>query len=515
MLQTLTDITDEETDILVHKSLERINNICTSKETIMDILGITPYNTNMTPFQKAVKLYPALINDTYAKDIIREIKNSLLKKYRSGKLEITGKYTFILPDYYAACEYWFGHIQKPKGLLADGEVFCWLFRQYDKLDCLRSPHLYKEHAVRANTANNIYDSRTCNIRKWFTTNGIYASTHDLISKLLMYDVDGDKALVVADKDFIRIAERNMSGIVPLYYNMRKAEPVKLNMENIYAGLAAAFTGGNIGTYSNNISKIWNNNVFINGTEEEKQEAEDCVKMLCCQNNFVIDYAKTLYKPEFPQETSRKIAKYTNSKLPAFFEFAKDKDKTQLEERNQSLVNRIYDKIPDRHINTRVMELGNIDYQKMMSDITIICDKKVSALYNKLNKQYRYMVNQKDNDNSNLRYITCKTREQFCLLGYTNEIITDMLVEYLYGGNKRYKQLLWFCYGEYILNNLRKNISVKKTKYIECTDCGEWFEAGISSKKIRCGKCSVLERKRINQEYYKKIRPVNTIKKVPL
>ena len=77
MLQTLTDITNEETDILVHKSLERINNICTSKETIMDILGITPYNTNMTPFQKAVKVYPALINDTYAKDIIREIKNSL------------------------------------------------------------------------------------------------------------------------------------------------------------------------------------------------------------------------------------------------------------------------------------------------------------------------------------------------------------------------------------------------------------------------------------------------------
>lgn len=326
MLQTLTDITDEETDIIVHKSLERINNICTSKETIMDILGITPYNTNMTPFQKAVKLYPALINDTYAKDIIRGIKNSLLKKYRSGKLEITGKYTFILPDYYAACEHWFGHIKTPEGLLADGEVFCWLFRQYDKLDCLRSPHLYKEHAVRNNTANNIYGRRACNIRKWFITNGIYASTHDLISKILMYDVDGDKALVVADKNFTRIAERNMAGIVPLYYNMKKAEPVKLNMENIYSGLTAAFTGGNIGTYSNNISKIWNNDVFINGTEEEKQEAADCVKMLCCQNNFVIDYAKTLYKPEFPQETSKKIAKYTNSKLPAFLNLPKTKIK---------------------------------------------------------------------------------------------------------------------------------------------------------------------------------------------
>ena len=59
----------------------------------------------------------------------------------------------------------------------------------------------------------------------------------------MYDVDGDKSLVVADQDFVRIAERNMNGIVPLYYNMRKAEPTQLNNKNIYAGLNAAFTGG--------------------------------------------------------------------------------------------------------------------------------------------------------------------------------------------------------------------------------------------------------------------------------
>ena len=47
----------------------------------------------------------------------------------------------------------------------------------------------------------------------------------------MYDVDGDKSLVVADKDFVRIAERNMNGIVPLYYNMRKAEPTRLTISD--------------------------------------------------------------------------------------------------------------------------------------------------------------------------------------------------------------------------------------------------------------------------------------------
>lgn len=187
MLQTLTNITDDEIDLLTQKSLERIRNVCSSKETMMDILGITPYNMNMTPFQKAVKMYPALLSDTYAKDVIREVKDSLLKKYRSGKLEVVGKYTFLLPDFYAACEYWFGHIKEPKGLLNDQEVFCWLFKRYDKLDCLRSPHLYKEHAIRFNVANKAYCERVDKIREWFITDGIYASTHDLISKLLQFD----------------------------------------------------------------------------------------------------------------------------------------------------------------------------------------------------------------------------------------------------------------------------------------------------------------------------------------
>lgn len=513
MLQTLTNITDDEIDLLTQKSAERISNVCSSKETMMDILGITAYNTNMTTFQKAVKMYPALLNDSYAKDVIREVKNSLLKKYRSGKLEVNGKYTFLLPDFYAACEYWFGHIDTPTGLLSDKEVFCWLFKRYEKLDCLRSPHLYKEHAIRFNVANKVYGDRTKYIREWFTTDGIYASTHDLISKVLMYDVDGDKSLVVADKDFVRIAERNMNGIVPLYYNMRKAEPTQLNNKNIYAGLNAAFTGGNIGIYSNNISKIWNDEIFISGTDDEKAEAIDCVKRLCCQNNFVIDYAKTLYKPEFPHEINEQIAKYTNCKLPAFFEYAKDKEKSQVKKRNGSFVNKIYDRIPNKPINTRGLKLDRINYKYMMANDKNVCTKEVAELYDELNKQYRYMINMKDEYIDNLRYVACKIRSEFTQLGYSDETITDMLVEYLYKREKRYKQILWFCYGQYIVNNLVKNaennkdiresVDVRKTKFVQCDDCGEWFEAPIESKSTRCEPCKKEYRKKWDRERKKK------------
>lgn len=497
MLQTLTSISDEEINLLTDKSAERIRNICSSKESMLDILGITPYNTNMSPFQQAVKIYPALLSDTYAKDVIREAKNSLLRKYRSGKLEVDGKFTFLLPDFYAACEYWFGHIENPPGLLSDKEVFCWLFKHTDRLDCLRSPHLYKEHAIRYNAANETYGERCTFIREWFPTNAVYTSTHDLISKLLQFDVDGDRSLVIADEDFIKIAERNMEGIVPLYYNMRKAEPTELNHQTIYDGLIKAFTNGNIGLYSNEISKIWNHDVFMKGSGREKQEAMDTVKLLCMENNFCIDAAKTLYMPKRPAWFHPVVSKYTNCKLPAFFEFAKDKDKSQLSVRNESLVNKIYDRIPDKPINTRGLKLGRIEYRKMMSNGNIVCKKKISDLYDKLNRQYRYMVHMKDEYIDNLRYIACKIRGEFAKSGIPEETIADMLVEYLYGREKRYKQLLWFCYGQYIVRHLEQNIAVPKTKYIPCVDCNEWFEIPLKNKRTcRCRACQIIH----NREY---------------
>lgn len=495
MLQTLTNISDSEIDALTQKSAEKIESVCSSKDTMMNILGVTPYNTKMTPFQKAIKIYPSLLSDTYAKDVIREVKDSLLKKYRSGKLEVVGKYTFLLPDFYAACEYWFEGIEHPNGLLSNKEVFCNLFKKSDKLDCLRSPHLYKEHAIRFNVASDGYGDRVLKTKEWFTTNAVYTSVHDLISKILQFDVDGDKSLVVADSSFIAIAERNMNGVVPLYYNMRKAEPMQLNSKNIYSGLNAAFTGGNIGIYSNNISKIWNDDVFIHGSEREKQHAVDCVKRLCCQNNFVIDYAKTLYKPEFPKHINKEIQEFTKKKLPGFFKYAKDKEKEQVEIRNQSFVNKIFDRIPNKAINTKGLNLGSIDYRLLMGSVNTVCSKDVANLHDELNRKYRYMINMKDEYVDNLRYVACKIRERFCETGYSEDTITDMLVEYLYGHEKRYKQLLWFCYGQNIVNNLEKNIRIKKTKFIQCIDCGEYIEIDIKDTNTeRCENCYIKHRK---------------------
>ena len=214
-----------------------------------------------------------------------------------------------------------------------------------------------------------------------------------------------------------------------------------------------------------------------------------------ENNFAIDEAKTLYMPKRPKWFSPVVSQYTKCKLPAFFEYAKDKECIQVMDRNESFVNKIYTRIPNKPINTRRLNLGKINYLVLMGNSKIVCSKEVSEIYDRLNKQYRYMINMKDEYYDNLRYVACKIRSVFSSTGYSDETITDMLVEYLYGRGKRKKQLLWFCYGRYVLNNLKCNLtSVSKTKVVQCTDCGEWFEVDISSRRIRCNACNEGHRK---------------------
>ena len=505
MLQSLTDITDEEIAEIANDSIERIKNVCSSVDNIKRTMGITPYNTNMTAFQKAINMYPDLLNDKYAKEHVKSIKDSMVKRCKAGKLNVHGKYTFVVPDFYAACEHWFLGIENPDGLLEDGEVFCWLFRKSEKLDCLRSPHLYKEHPIRKNVACRSYGERQKAIREWFCTDAIYTSCKDLISRILQFDVDGDKLLVVSDKKLIEVAERNMEGIVPLYYNMRKAESAPLTSESIYNGLNAAFTGGNIGIYSNNISKIWNSEVFVRGTDEEKNGAVDIVKILCMENNYVIDYAKTLYKPERPGHVNEMITAFTNELLPHFFKYAKDKTDSQVVDANLSFVNKLDKLIPNPRINCRKLGLCEIDCSLMMNDPWAKFDEDDPLIqkYKEFDREYYFSIDaaisSEDEQQSGDRFakkvlkynsMSEKIRNELSKFGYSEIEITDILVKYLYGKkNSKNKTVLWMCYGDYIVNNLERYFK-PQTKVIQCEDCGEWFEVNIKdNESCRCFECA--------------------------
>ena len=536
MLQTLTEATDDEIDKIIKKSNDKLKNLCSSIQSMKSAFGITPdsCNDNMTYLQRAINLYPDLMNDEWLKIILRQIKDSMVKNYKAGSLSVNGKYTFLLPDFYAACEYWFMGNKNPNGLLDDQEVFCWLFRKAKELDCLRSPHLYKEHAIRKNIAWNGDKETQQQIREWFTTSAIYTSCRDLISKILQFDVDGDKSLVVADENIIEAAKDSMKDIVPLYYNMRKASPIQLNNKTIYDGLNAAFVGGNIGIYSNNISKIWNSDIFINGSIEDKRSAVDLVRLLCMENNFVIDFAKTLYKPERPSFIHDKITDFTNKKLPHFFTYAKDKTIDQVEDINNSFVNKLESKIINPRINSRSIGLKQIDYTKLVTNPNIECrvvfnkngkiNEELSdpmiVRYYQLNQQYHFKVNMECAELtrgdllSNTQYkqdlffkrIANEIRSELSQFGYNESEIVDILVKFLYYVKpSKHKSVLWFCYGKQIFENIERNIK-PKTKIIQCVDCGKWIETSVfDSATERCDECYDEYRKKYKAQKEKERR----------
>lgn len=493
MLQTLTDIFDEELEKIAESTIQDILNIGSDKETMLRVLGATKENKKKNWFQEALLIYPELLNDPHSRQVIKDKKRKLVKEARAGKLNVNGKYTFLCPDLYAFCEKLFLGKENPKGLLANGEVYCRLFEE-GKVDVLRSPHLYREHAIR----NNVIDDEK---KKWFITEGIYTSIHDPISKMLQFDNDGDKALVIQDETLVKVAERNMQGIVPLYYKMAKAGAEEINPENIYKSLILAYKA-NIGVISNDITKIWNS---------EKVDL-DAIKWLTMYNNFVIDYAKTLFMPEPPENVRQTLKSYANSKMPHFFKYVKEetkkikimkddkkrtltfKKKKEVEPINNSTVNRLHEIIPDKRINfTKIT--GKFDYKMLMKNKRVKLDEEIVNKYEELNKNKKELMNnQEEHESHKMPYIYERIRKELLKVNDDEQYVTDVLVKYLYAEkDSPFKTTLWSSFGDIIIKNMARNLNGTK----QCEMCGERIEKKRAKKY--CEKCAKKrERERVKR-----------------
>lgn len=492
MLQTLSDIKDEEIEKIIRKTKEDIEKIGNDYQVTMRILGATEYNKTPNYFQESLMIYPELFRDTYHKEILKQTKKSLVKQAKGGRLSINGRYQFLSPDLYAFCEWLFLDEKNPKGLLDDGEVYSSLNKNGVDLACLRSPHLYREWAIRKN-------KKTEELNKWFgCTKCLYTSCHDLISRILQFDVDGDKALVIQDRTLTAVAKRNMKGIVPLAYNLRKAKGENLNSENLYIGMVHAYTGGNIGPISNNITKVWNSNDKIS------EEQLNVVRWLCMENNQVIDYAKTLWKGTRPKNIDKIIKSYTKAQVPNFFIYAKDKEIGNVENTNNSTMNRISAMIPNSKIKYS-KTIGKFDYQMLMnkdSDFTIkrnpILDK-----YDYWQKHWKSIANLEDVhvDQDDL-WAFKKIREDLLSLGEKDYVINTLIV-YSYTVKKTStKKLLWSCFGKEIIDNLK--INTQDLGRV-CKICGKRFVPFHSGNfDLYCSsECYLIGKKQYDREYRQK------------
>ena len=98
-------------------------------------------------------------------------------------------------------------------------------------------------------------------------------------------------------------------------------------------------------------------------------------------------------------------------------------------------------------------------------------------------------------------VSNEIREELSKFGYNEIEICDILVKYLYGIKKsKHKEVLWFCYGKYIYDNLKRNVK-KPTKTIQCKDCGEWFEINRTNNiTYRCIECQNKARLKFKNGY---------------
>lgn len=461
MLQTLSDMSDTEVKRIVEPTIRELNAIGNDFRTTMRILAADEFNTHKNSFQEALYYYPELFKDTYHREILKQTKKSLVKQAKAGRLKVNGKYFFVSPDLYAFCEHLFLGVEKPKGLLGNGEVFCREYKDGGEIACLRSPHLYREWAIRRN-------KKTPETLKWFgDTQCVYISDEDLISKILQADFDGDKLLVVKDKTLITIAKRNMQNIVPLDYELKKAVGQTLNTDNVYASMCLAFTGGNIGIVSNKITKIWNG-------EKITQESLDVVKWLCYENNQVIDYAKTLWKNKPPKAVEQKISAYTKCDLPNFFIYAKDKSPSSVAKVNNSTMNRISAQIPSARIKY-CKTIGKFDYRILLNQaesFTIETDNPIIKAYDKW-KYYRNIHNiEQENNSAEDLYVFREIRKDIVESNksFSVDFIVNSLVVYLYTIRRSsVKKILWNCFGDILVENIKTNV---KPLGKVCEICGK-------------------------------------------
>ncbi|WMX58060.1 hypothetical protein [Peribacillus sp. R9-11] len=389
-LQSLVYIENEDLMDLVQMTNDDLINLGTDVDTMIRVLGCEDENEDKNEFQQAINLYPALLNDKNSKEAIKKRKEKIIEEAKSAKLSIDGKYTYVLPDWFAVMENIFKGIENPIGLLNDGQVYCNLYDE-GKVDLMRAPALSFEHAIRENI-------KTEEMKKWFITKGIHISADDLIPKILMADFDGDKIMCTPSKSLIKVVEENAErlDIVPLEYEMGVSDPKPINSDNIFESLKIAFKA-NIGIISNTISKIYNKNEF------DPKSDYTLIKKLTSYNNHIIDMAKTLDDVKLPPSVKAEWNKYDKQKLPYFFTYAKNKENVLY--KNQSTVNRVEDAIIDKRIHFKSV-VGKFDYRKLLwtpniKDEAFVINEKIDKgiidAYTYLDQNKRHYISTNEDD----------------------------------------------------------------------------------------------------------------------
>lgn len=506
------NVTQERIENLCKLTIEKINEAKTKPEIALEIMGIDLSDEDMEldAMKASIVAYPQMLQDVSVKKTIKNNIESQRKKAMSGKPLIRGFYNYICPDLYAACEHWFLGIENPSGLIPSNCVYNSFYDDKEEIEevcCLRSPHLSDcEHGMRT-----LVKKDEC--KKWFRGMDTVISTHDLLTKTLQCDVDGDECLIVHDRAFIDLVDRDK---LPLYYEMRKGDAKPVNNENIKECLHYSFQNSVIGQISNALTK------HLNAQEEPDLEF---VRYMTAYNNFCIDYPKSQYMPKLPSEYETLFEELKSEEMlfPYFFKYAKDKvtrkchEYALVEKSNVNLISKyIMNETKSNKDNIWMddTDKNNLDKEEnifnpkyFQSEIIRVDrqSKEYEQLYKVLAKlkkedttKHRNRIREKCNEKES-KILGYDTFYHYCcgeilnVIGMRKVVAAYLIdMEYFQRAFKdTSKEILWNCFGDIIYENLCKNLK-KDSKEISVGRMAYQNKADKEMEKARLVKAVIDE-----------------------
>lgn len=473
-LQTLPrdNFTEEAMELLCAKTVKLLCNSKIDVNTALKLMGADEdSNKELKPLQAALLLYPKLVNDSAVKEMIKENINTIRKKAMGGKIMVDGFYTYICPDLYAFCENLFCGIADPKGLIPGGTVYNAYYNDKDitEVDCLRSPHLGdSEHCIRT-----LVKTKEC--KEWFHGFDTIISNHDLITKHLMCDVDGDEMLITSSQELISLVDRDKPA---LYYDMEKADAEQITDEVLFECLVSSFDNSIIGNISNALTKLYS---------VDDEPNYELIRILTAYNNWMIDYPKTQKAMDLKQFAEEYQAWTDNKKhkLPHYFIYAKDKSETSVASYTNCNVDRVCQYIEstikktkykifdsEEVINPEIFKDKDIEVVRTSKEYLDLVELLGELHYKAQNVQRKTkriknkMTENKSIDENilktDLHYYLC--REAILNIFGDERKAASYLVDAEYyqhefkSGNKK---LIWNCFGDVIVENIKKNLASDK------------------------------------------------------
>ena len=487
MLQTLTDMTDEQIELLTKDTKELINKVHVDRDEQLKFLGATLDKKDRSNIQEIVRLYPEMLTSKYMKRQLGDTIASFKKQAKSGRIRLKAKRVFIIPDLVHFMSELFG--DGSDYALEPREVSFNVYKKSKRLALLRSPHLSREWFL----SENVFNEKT----KYFKTNGIYVSAKDLMSKVLMCDWDGDEALVIEDCEeqewLLNLAEEQMRDLRPLYYEMGGGDNTPINAYHTYNSLKFVYEKSNIGKVSNTLTNIW--------SKSDHEENSDNIKKLCAYNNWIIDSAKKLELPKLPKDIKQLM---NNRTYPYFFQFAKNKKKSECRPMGNEVMDRIcrsIDNIENSNFDyskgfgkfklAKLLNNKNIDRNQEVIDFYIKQTEKTKVLMGK------YKVKYGQSEEVDFNYVDLVYEEarkdvvEFSkAIGIEYSDIVDMIVKYGFEEDEMKLAFIFNVFGDSIINNLNKNLAREHLDkgYVMCECCGKRVK-NTNGKVKYCEKCA--------------------------